>query len=187
MPHKVNPQIVLKVISNATLLKGKVSSFLDTGSPVHEGDKVTNDTIDILMRESITLSYELFCLFNLLLDTIKVNKKKMKENLYDAKDYIASENLMFKLGKFIGRQKSHDLIHSIIEKSVKESVSVIDNLHKSKLITKHLTIDKINYYMDPKNYMGQSEEISNNASELGLKHSKLIKKRLLKSDLNVRT
>ena len=56
MPHKVNPQIVLKVISIATLLKGKVSSFLDTGSPVHEGDKVTNDTIDILMRESLTLS-----------------------------------------------------------------------------------------------------------------------------------
>ena len=41
--------------------------------------------------------------------------------------------------------------------------------------------------MDPKNYMGQSEEISNNASDVGLKHSKLIKKRLLKSDLNVRT
>jgi len=187
MPHKVNPQIVLNVISNASLLKGKVSSYLNAGSPVHEGDKVTNDTIDILMRESITLSYELFCLFNLLLDTIKVNKKKMKENLYDAKDYIASENLMFKLGKFIGRQKSHDLIHSIIEKSIKESVSIIDNLHKSKIITKHLSMDEINHYMDPKNYMGQSEKISKNASVLGLKYSKLIKKRLLKSDLNVRT
>ena len=45
----------------------------------------------------------------------------------------------------------------------------------TKLITKHLSIDMINHYMDPKNYIGQSEQISKNASVLGLKHSKLIK------------
>ena len=116
MPHKVNPVIILQVIEEAAILRGKASTTIEAGMPLHEGDLRYNKIVDNLIKDSTVLSLKLSQKFNSMLNNLLINSKQMQRNLLKEKDYIASENLMYKLGKYLGRQEAHDLIHLKIKK-----------------------------------------------------------------------
>ena len=109
MPHKVNPFIILDVIKKAALLRGKASISIESGFPLHEGDSRYDNVVDHLIKETVPISLNLLQSFNKLFENLNINSDQMSKNLISEKDYIASENLMYKLAKHIGRQKAHDL------------------------------------------------------------------------------
>ena len=186
MPHKVNPYLILDVIKGATMLRGKASIGIEAGFPSHEGDARYDNIIDELLKETVPIALDLFENFNNLLNNLNIKTKQMRENLLSEKDYIASENLMYKLTNYIGRQKAHDLIHLEIEKSVSKNESIKDNLIKEKTISHYFTPLEIEKIMDPLMYIGESKTISLKLSNLALKYSKDIEKRIIKKDLGVK-
>ncbi len=186
MPHKVNPFLILDVIKEAALLRGKTSISIEAGIPSHEGDARYDKIIDELLKETVPISLNLFENFNNLLDNLNIKTKQMHTNLVSEKDYIASENLMYKLSKHIGRQKAHDLIHIEIEKSVSKNQSVKENLIKEKTISRYFKPSDIEKIMDPLLYIGESKKISLKLSNLALNYATDIEKRINKKDLGVR-
>ena len=186
MPHKVNPFLILDVIKEATLLRGKTSISIEAGIPSHEGDARYDKIIDELLKETVPISLNLFQNFNNLLDNLNIKTKQMHKNLVSEKDYIASENLMYKLSKHIGRQKAHDLIHLEIEKTVLKNQSVKENLIKEKTISRYFKPSDIEKIMDPLLYIGESKKISLKLSNLALNYATDIEKRINKKDLGVR-
>ena len=186
MPHKVNPFLILDVIKEATLLRGKTSISIEAGIPSHEGDARYDKIIDELLKETVPISLNLFQNFNNLLDNLNIKTKQMHKNLVSEKDYIASENLMYKLSKHIGRQKAHDLIHLEIEKSVSKNQSVKENLIKEKTISRYFKPSDIEKIMDPLLYIGESKKISLKLSNLALNYATDIENRINKKDLGVR-
>ena len=187
MPHKINPVIILTVIEESALLRGKVSSSIEAGMPLHEGDLRYNKIIDNLIKDSTILSLNLFNNFNYLLDNLNINYEQMEDNLLSEKDYIASENLMYNLAKHIGRQDAHDTIHSVIQKSMSKNISVIESLAKDKTISNFFTTVQIDDIMNPLKYIGESKKISLNVKKISLKYIQKIKKRASSFDLLVRS
>lgn len=186
MPHKVNPFLILDVIKESALLRGKTSISIEAGIPSHEGDARYDKIIDELLKETVLISLNLFENFNNLLDNLNIKTKQMHKNLVSEKDYIASENLMYKLSKHIGRQKAHDLIHLEIEKTVLKNQSVKENLIKEKTISRYFKPSDIEKIMDPLLYIGESKKISLKLSNLALNYATDIEKRINKKDLGVR-
>ena len=102
----------------------------------------------------------------------------MFNNLNMANDYITSENLMLQLAKYIGRNKSHSLINRLINQAIIKNHSIRDTLKNSDKISNYFSEKDLTTLLDPKNYLGESINLSLKASKLGEKFSKKIKKRI---------
>jgi len=120
-----------------------------------------------------------------LLSKLIINKKKMNENLLKEKEYIASENIMYKLGSKIGRQRSHELINKIIKNSLNNKKSIIDEILKNKEIRKYITKQQIKKFLNPLDYLGESKSVSLSTYLYSMKYLKNILIRINKKNLGV--
>ena len=186
MPHKVNPVIILQVIEEAAILRGKASTTIEAGMPLHEGDLRYNKIVDNLIKDSTVLSLKLSLKFNSMLNNLLINSKQMQRNLLNEKDYIASENLMYKLGKYLGRQEAHDLIHLIIKKSVKHKLSAKEQFLNDPIISKYFTTADTEKILNPIKYIGESKKISLKMSKIGIKKANEIHARSTSKNLLIK-
>ena len=185
MPHKVNPFTIYRVLRDASLLRGKSSSISDSAITLFEGDAKNDFVIEEILKETLILSLNLLKNFNLLLSKLIINKKKMNENLLKEKEYIASENIMYKLGSKIGRQSSHELINKIIKNSLNNKKSIIDEILKNKEIRKYFTKQQIKKFLNPLDYLGESKSVSLSTYLYSMKYLKNILIRINKKNLGV--
>tara|TARA_B100000161_G_C33549949_1_gene414894 strand:- start:2069 stop:2401 length:333 start_codon:yes stop_codon:yes gene_type:complete len=110
----------------------------------------------------------------------------MQRNLLNEKDYIASENLMYKLGKYLGRQEAHDLIHLIIKKSVKHKLSAKEQFLNDPIISKYFTTADTEKILNPIKYIGESKKISLKMSKIGIKKANEIHARSTSKNLLIK-
>ena len=185
MPNKVNPFTIYRVLRDASLLRGKSSSISDSAITLFEGDAKNDFVIEEILKETLILSLNLLKNFNLLLSKLIINKKKMNENLLKEKEYIASENIMYKLGSKIGRQRSHELINKIIKNSLNNKKSIIDEILKNKEIRKYFTKQQIKKFLNPLDYLGESKSVSLSTYLYSMKYLKNILIRINKKNLGV--
>ena len=186
MPHKVNPVIILQVIEEAAILRGKASTTIEAGMPLHEGDLRYNKIVDNLIKDSTVLSFKLSLKFNSMLNNLLINSKQMQRNLLNEKDYIASENLMYKLGKYLGRQEAHDLIHLIIKKSIKNKLSAKEQFLNDPIISKYFITADVEKILNPLKYIGESKKISLKMSKIGIKKANEIHARSTSKNLLIK-
>ena len=185
MPHKVNAYTIYQVLRDASLLRGKASGLSDSALTLFEGDSKNDFVLEEILKDSLILSFNLLKNFNLLLSKLIIKKKKMLENLLKEKEYIASENIMYKLGKKIGRQRSHALINKIIKNSIKNKKSIMSELLNNKEISGYINKKKMKKFLNPLDYLGESKSISLSTYIYSLKYLKNIQIRIKKRNLSV--
>ncbi len=185
MPHKVNAYTIYQVLRDASLLRGKASGLSDSALTLFEGDSKNDFVLEEILKDSLILSFNLLKNFNLLLSKLIINKKKMLENLIKEKEYIASENIMYKLGKKIGRQKSHALINKIIKNSINNKKPIMSELLKNNKIKGYISKKQMKKFLNPLDYLGESKSISLSTYIYSLKYLKNIQIRIKKRNLSV--
>ena len=185
MPHKVNAYTIYQVLRDASLLRGKASGLSDSALTLFEGDSKNDFVLEEILKDSLILSFNLLKNFNLLLSKLIINKKKMLENLIKEKEYIASENIMYKLGKKIGRQRSHALINKIIKNSINNKKSIMNELLKNKEINRYINNKQMKKLLNPLDYLGESKSISLSTYIYSLRYLKNIQIRIKKRNLSV--
>ncbi len=185
MPHKVNAYTIYQVLRDASLLRGKSSGLSDSALTLFEGDSKNDFVLEEILKDSLILSFNLLKNFNLLLSKLIINKKKMLENLIKEKEYIASENIMYKLGKKIGRQRSHALINKIIKNSINNKKSIMSELLNNKEINGYINKKQMKKFLNPLDYLGESKSISLSTYIYSLKYLKNIQIRIKKRNLSV--
>ncbi len=185
MPHKVNAYTIYQVLRDASLLRGKASGLSDSALTLFEGDSKNDFVLEEILKDLLILSFNLLKNFNLLLSKLIINKKKMLENLIKEKEYIASENIMYKLGKKIGRQRSHALINKIIKNSIHSKKSIMGDLLKNKEINEYITKKQMKNFLNPLNYQGESKSISLTTYTYSSRYLKKIQMRIKKKNLSV--
>ena len=178
MPHKKNPYYTSSLVANSSILRSKISLCLESGLASHEGDVVSDKIIDDVTRDSCILSIIILNEFNNLLNILFIDTQKMESNLMETEDYIASENLMLELAKFIGRNESHNLVHKIINLALEKNTSIKEMLINNDDINSYINKDRIKNYLNPKNYIGQSIILSKKLSKIAANVSKKLSKRL---------
>ena len=185
MPHKVNAYTIYQVLRDASLLRGKASGLSDSALTLFEGDSKNDFVLEEILKDSLILSFNLLKNFNLLLSKLIINKKKMLENLIKEKEYIASENIMYKLGKKIGRQRSHALINKIIKNSINNKKSIMSELLNNKEINGYINKKQMKKFLNPLDYLGESKSISLSTYIYSLRYLKNIQIRIKKRNLSV--
>jgi adenylosuccinate lyase len=89
-----------------------------------------------------------------LVETLRVDPVAMRRNLDGTGGLIAAEAVMMRLAHDMGRQRAHDLIHSIATASVERQVAFRDLLVADDQVLSALGADGIAAALDPTRYLG---------------------------------
>lgn len=169
MPHKVNPKLVVKIISLCARMRSLSAPAMEAGIPSHEGDSAANGLLSAVLDDACNLSCEILQLSADLLLLIEIHPDRMLENLSITGTALASENLMMNLATKIGRLNAHDLIHGVILKNPKKDISLA--LNSAPEISEHFSKEQIEKMLDFQDYRGESANIARQASALAKKTS----------------
>ena len=120
MPQKRNPHLTQDVLSLTTECKSLATIALESMSNEHEGSRQHHLMSNNALFRACKITGEILGLSKYILKNLKVKPEEMRKNLKISEGSIVSESIMLKLGKKIGRQKSHDIIHNLLNKSLTE-------------------------------------------------------------------
>jgi len=143
MPHKKNPISAENLTGISRLLRSYVSPALENISLWHERD-ISHSSVErvILPDAFILLDYALARLENLL-KSLKINTKKMEDNLESSKGVLySSQVLNVLIQKGLPREKAYPLIQKISQ-GLKRGRHLKQGLQKDKVIKKYLNTKEL--------------------------------------------
>jgi adenylosuccinate lyase len=168
MPHKQNPETCERVCGLARIIRSlSIPSFEDMIT-WHERD-LTQSSAErfILPESSILLDYILSLMCNIVTN-LRIDDKRMLENLSLTQGRAMSESVMMTLTKkSVNRQEAHELLRQLTIKSAVEKKQFKQVLLEDKLVSNKLTEKEIDQALNPKNYLGtaikQAEKFAKSA------------------------
>jgi adenylosuccinate lyase len=171
MPHKRNPHKSERICGLARVVRSNVMPILENIPLEHERDLTDSSVERIIFPETfILVDYMLKEMINIL-SGLEFNYDNIKKNLNKTNGLIMTENLMIGLvKKGIGRQDAHELLRQASMKVIKENKSLKEILLKNEIIKKKFTGKELDWYLDPKNYIGTAvEQVENVIKTLRVK------------------
>ncbi|AIC94392.1 adenylosuccinate lyase [Shouchella lehensis] len=158
MPHKRNPMICEYIVSLSHVVRKKASLGLDCMIQEHERDMAFWQTEWSYLPEVCILTSGGIDQLQGVLKNLIVHEERMKENLHVTKGLIVSENVMLGLGKYVGRQKAHDIIYDASMKAYEEDRPLEELLLENDYLLTFMDKSTIQAYTDPTTYSGLSEQ-----------------------------
>ncbi|WP_353249776.1 lyase family protein [Salinisphaera sp. T31B1] len=156
MPQKVNSKIAVKVIAHATRLRGYATSTLDAMQPSHEGDAASNMVMYSAIDEAVPLSYELLCLFDELLASIRLIPEHMRRNLEASDGLIVAEKAMMLLATHVGRSQAHHMVQDSVADARARGGGLADALAAHRDLPEAIDSGRLIAELRPEAYTGQS-------------------------------
>lgn len=159
MSHKRNPETCETVCGLAKVLRGLVSPSLENVVTWHERDLTQSSAERFVIPEAcILVDHMLFLIINVL-DNLRVDKERMRQNLKITQGRAMSEAVMMALvKKAMNRQEAHELLRKLTIKSELESRHFKEALVESGKIRKFLTEAEISDALNPQKYLGTAIE-----------------------------
>ena len=160
MAQKKNPITSENVGGLARIVRSMLYSAYENNLQWHERDLANSSNERVILPQFyILLEYILIKTENVFAN-IFVNKERMKENLESAGGLPMAEFFVIELGKTeLGRQASHELVRTITMEAESEGVTFADAVRENKIVKEKLGKEKIEFCLNPVNYVGHSEEI----------------------------
>jgi len=162
MPHKRNPFICEHCLSLSKRLRYYAPMIIESMYVEHErGDGGWYVQRDNMGDMCVTLG-EMLTRMTYVTKNLEVNNDIIHKNLSMLKGKILSEAVMIEMGKTVGRQTAHELLHQALSELDKSEMSLGDILKQNPSFKKHFSEEQINRIVDPATYTGLSSEITRN-------------------------
>ena len=160
MAQKKNPITSENVGGLSRIVRSMLYSAYENNLQWHERDLANSSNERVILPQFyILLEYILIKTENVFANLF-VNKERMKENLESAGGLPMAEFFVIELGKTeLGRQASHELVRTITMEAESEGVTFADAVRENKIVKEKLGKEKIEFCLNPVNYVGHSEEI----------------------------
>ena len=160
MAQKKNPITSENVGGLARIVRSMLYSAYENNLQWHERDLANSSNERVILPQFyILLEYILIKTENVFANLF-VNEKRMKENLESAGGLPMAEFFVIELGKTeLGRQASHELVRTITMEAESKGVTFADSVREDKIVKEKLGNEKIEFCLNPENYVGHSEEI----------------------------
>jgi len=121
----------------------------------HERDLTQSSTERFLLPETCILTDYLLFLMTNIVDTLRVDEKRMLKNMAVTQGRFMSEAVMIALTiKGMSRQTAHELLRKLTIESELEKKPLKDVLMKDKTISGKLSEKEIKATLNPRNYLG---------------------------------
>jgi len=159
MSHKRNPETCERICGLAKVMRGLVVPALENVITWHERDLTQSSTERFIIPEAcILVDYMLALMINVLTN-LRVDEKRMKQNLKITQGRAMSEAVMTTLVKQgMNRQDAHELLRKLTIKSELEKRHFKEILVENAEIRKFLTEKQITNALDPQKYLGTAVE-----------------------------
>tara|TARA_B100002052_G_scaffold32765_3_gene25325 strand:+ start:1640 stop:2968 length:1329 start_codon:yes stop_codon:yes gene_type:complete len=160
MAQKKNPITSENVGGLSRIVRSMLYSAYENNLQWHERDLANSSNERVILPQFyILLEYILIKTENVFANLF-VNKERMKENLESAGGLPMAEFFVIELGKTeLGRQASHELVRTITMEAESEGVTFANAVRENKIVKDKLGKEKIEFCLNPVNYVGHSEEI----------------------------
>ncbi|MFA5316499.1 MAG: adenylosuccinate lyase [Dehalococcoidales bacterium] len=160
MPHKRNPELSERICGFARLLRGYALTSLENIALWHERDISHSSAERIILPDAcILLDYDL-SLFTAILKGLKVNSRRMKQNLKLSRGLIFSQRVMLAL---IDRGMSRDQAYKLVQRNAMKAWDRNRNLPSllkaDKEVTSMLSSGDLDALFDEQYYLRHVNEL----------------------------
>ena len=160
MPHKRNPIICEQICGLARVIRGFMMPTFENAVQWHERDLCNSASERFILPHSIILTDWIIYQMNVVFKNLKVFPERMKKNLESSKGLPMAESLMTTLiGKGMGRGDAHELMRKTSLKAVEKGKTLKEIFLEENKKWKLLTEKEVNDALNPKNYLGATEQI----------------------------
>jgi len=149
MPHKRNPILCERICGLSRLIRGYAIAALENNNLWHERD-ISNSSVErVALPDSTILMDYMLQKFYFVLSTLKVNNKRMKNNLSITKGLVFSQRIMLELTKKgLSREEAYSLVQSAAMTSWEGKKDFKEIILKQQEIKKYMTEDEIDNIFD---------------------------------------
>lgn len=167
MPQKHNPELCERVCGLSRIVRSLVVPALENVVTWHERDLTQSSAERFILPEAFILTdYVLFLMVGIL-KTLRVDEKRMLQNLNVTQGRMMSEAVMMALTKKgVSRQVAHELLRKLAIKSEMNGKPFREVLLVDKTVMKHLNMREIDMALKPENYLGTAKEQVDKTVEL---------------------
>ena len=166
MPHKVNPKISKGIIANSMKLYDLMPSSLCANTKPYESNSSSYMVLNANLNDTISFFTEVLIRFEELSEKIVFHPKKAYQNIIDNEGLDNSELVMMKISEKLGKFDSHQIIHDVaVEYQMNKDQSYLDSLLKDERISENFTRDEVMEWLNPENYYGLSDKLTEETYE----------------------
>ena len=165
MPHKRNPETCERICGLARMIRSLCIPALENAVTWHERDLTQSSAERFIFPELCILTDYLLFLMSTVVKNLRVDKKRMLQNISLTQGRAMSEAVMMALTKKgVNRQEAHELLRQLTIKSEVENQHFREVLLEDTFVCSKLNVEEINEALNPKNYLGtavrQAEEFA---------------------------
>jgi adenylosuccinate lyase len=155
MSQKRNPELCERICGLAKVMRGLAVPSLENVITWHERDLTQSSAERFILPEACVLvDYMLFLMINILTN-LRVDEKRMQQNLGVAQGRMMAEAVVSALvGKGMNRQEAHELLRKLTINSELENRHLREVLVGNKTVRKFLTGKEVEQALDPWKYLG---------------------------------
>jgi adenylosuccinate lyase len=155
MPQKRNPELCERVCGLARIVRSLVVPALEDVTTWHERDLTQSSTERFLLPETCILTDYLLFLMNNIVASLRVDEKRMLENIELTQGRFMSEAVMIALtSKGMNRQVAHELLRKLTIRSEVEKTPFRQVVLENKTVAGKLSKKEIDEALIPRNYLG---------------------------------
>ncbi len=160
MPHKRNPITSEQICGLARVVRGFITPTYENAIQWHERDLCNSSSERFILPHSLILTDWIVYQSNIIFRNLKVFPDRMIKNMEISKGLPMAESLMTTLvSKGMGRGEAHELMRKTALKAVEKNKTLKEVFLEENKKLKLLTVDEIDYALNPSNYLGASEKI----------------------------
>ena len=158
MPQKKNPRGPGDLLEYSRIIPRLSEIVLDDmiNSFERDGEKSDDE-----LKEISIVTEKMLDRSKPLLKELKVNKKKMRENLDLTNGLILSQRLTFYLADKIGKDTANNLMHDVAKLAYENKLTLKEAALQNKTVKQNISIDTLEEILNPETYIGLAVEQTN--------------------------
>ena len=165
MPQKRNPQLSMDVVTISAQIRACVPLALEGMLHSHEVDGAYTAMTDDAVRRACVLSADMLSRLHLVLGGLDLDADRMRANLSLTGGLINSEAVMLEIGRTLGRQKAHEMVHEAAEVARSSGLPFSEVLAGDPRIRQHLNEQQISLLLDPTTHIGCASDLARAAAD----------------------
>lgn len=165
LPQKRNPMVAQSVVSVARLMRGLPALALDAMGHEHERDMAAWQTEWAFVPEAFILASGALDQTMRIVKGLRVDKRRMAENLALTGGLINSEAVMMRLGEAVGLKRAKEMVTAATRECAATEESFAACLGRNEEVARILPGEAIAALLRPEAWLGEASE----ATEAALK------------------
>ncbi|MCT2590981.1 adenylosuccinate lyase family protein [Streptomyces sp. N2-109] len=160
MPHKRNPEACEQAVVMARLATAQVVNAMTCMSGDHERDSRSLRIEWACVPDVSHYTLSACEIIHHLVDGLEVRTERLRENVREVAESIATEKLMLAIGAHIGKQSAHEYVYEIAQAARQHGGSLRDMAVRDGLAGAPLGEREVDEIFDPAGYLGQSRALT---------------------------